>query len=73
MKASDIVEIIRFDKTGIILDTMEMADGFLMVEVLYENEIDWFDEVELRIKEQEQEKKNWQNALHVKKNIQTND
>lgn len=34
--------------TGLILDQMEMKDGFFMYEVLVNNEIGWFDEMELK-------------------------
>ena len=35
--------------TGIILDIMEMADGFPMVEVCFEQAIEWFQDLELEL------------------------
>jgi hypothetical protein len=52
MKVGDIVSVPKHELVGIILDIMEMADGFLMCEVLHGAEIDWFDEIELRLREE---------------------
>jgi len=35
--------------TGIILDIMEMADGFPMIEVCFEQAIEWFQDLELEL------------------------
>ena len=34
---------------GIVLDIQEMNDGFLMIEVLMNDEVNWFDEIELKL------------------------
>ena len=39
--------------TGIVLDEMEMEDGFFMFEVLIGNEIFWLDSIELKLLEKE--------------------
>lgn len=58
MKPGDIVSLPTgcLEKTGIILDTMEMTDGFLMVEVLHGSEVDWFDEIEVKQAKKQQKK-----------------
>lgn len=58
MKVGDIVSLPAgcLEKTGIILDTMEMTDGFLMVEVLHGSEVDWFDEIEVKQAKKQQKK-----------------
>jgi len=38
-----------WDGTGIILDIMEMADGFPMIEVCFEQAIEWFQDLELEL------------------------
>ncbi len=35
-------------KHGIIVDILEMEDGFFEYEVLFENEVDWFSDLELK-------------------------
>ena len=39
--------------TGIVIDEMEMEDGFFMFEVLIGSDIYWFDSVELKLLEKE--------------------
>jgi hypothetical protein len=34
---------------GIIIDAIEMEDGFFEYEVLFENEVDWFGDLELEV------------------------
>ena len=41
------------DCTGIVIDEMEMEDGFFMFEVLIGNEIFWLDSIELQLMEKE--------------------
>ena len=36
---------------GIVLDVIQMEDGYWMIEVLMDNEINWFDELELKLVE----------------------
>jgi len=38
---------------GIVIDEMEMDDGFFMFEVLIENDVYWFDSIELKLLEKE--------------------
>lgn len=38
---------------GIVIDEMEMEDGFFMFEVLIGNEIYWLDSIELKLLEKE--------------------
>lgn len=39
----------REGQLGIIVDCLEMADGFLEYEVLFENVVDWFCDLELEL------------------------
>ena len=39
--------------TGIVIDEMEMEDGFFMFEVLIGNEVFWLDSLELKLMEKE--------------------
>ena len=41
------------DCIGIVIDEMEMEDGFFMFEVLIGNEIFWLDSIELELMEKE--------------------
>ncbi len=34
---------------GVVVDFLEMEDGFVEVEVLFENEVDWFSDLELEV------------------------
>ena len=43
--------------TGIVIDEMEMDDGFFMFEVLIGNEVFWLDSIELELLEKENEAK----------------
>ena len=42
-------EKIFIDKVGLILDSMEMPDGYAWYEVMIENERHWFDEIHLEV------------------------
>ena len=39
--------------TGIVIDEMEMEDGFFMFEVLIGSDVYWFDSIELKLLEKE--------------------
>jgi hypothetical protein len=34
---------------GVIIDALQMEDGFWDFEVLFENEVDWFSDLELEV------------------------
>ena len=40
------------NNTGIVIDEMEMEDGFFMFEVLIGNEVYWLDSIELKLVEE---------------------
>ncbi len=42
------------DLTGIVIDEMEMEDGFFMFEVLIGSEVFWLDSIELKLVEEKQ-------------------
>lgn len=37
---------------GLVVDVMEDQDGFLMYEVLFENQVGWWDDIELKLVEE---------------------
>ena len=39
----------EWEKTGIIIDVMEMEDGFYYYECAFGMEIDWFQDLELEV------------------------
>ena len=62
LRAGDIVRLVannaklpmgckEWEKTGIILDSMEMNDGFYYYECAFGTEIDWFQDLELELVE----------------------
>ena len=42
--------------TGIVLDSMESIDGYLQFEVMFEHEIGWWDDYELKLVEENKTK-----------------
>jgi hypothetical protein len=54
----DVIKDPFDDLTGLILDQMEMSDGFFMYEVLLGNEIHWFDQLELKLAKENKRREN---------------